>query len=645
MSARHLTSAQRRWLESELEAWESQGVISETQGEQILGTYESEDTQILRMRSTLVFVLMSMAGFLLGLALLLLISFNWEAMSRVEKLALFLVAVPVVHGLALYLRFRRAWPMLGEIVAFIACGIYGAGIWLVAQAYHIDAHYPDGFWWWALGVVPFALLYDSLLLHALTALLLAIWVGNEVPPQLGPQPVMTALTLPLLVLPGLLSAYRAPSPWRMGVYLPLVAFWVVLQGISRSQLFVAPLWVGTVGALFLVTAEAHGIGNRLAIPYRLWGAVLSTIALSILGSTEFWMNAPPSNAAPSMGNVEPLTATYLTLLGIAVANLGLAAGVVLRAGSRRNERMTRMVIPALAAGLMGGLTGWFFVQEGTIPRWWMPVALCNLTLLSLVIYLIRTGLRDERLMPFLGGVLVFLHQAIGRYIDLADSLGMLGGAGILALTGAGLFLIAAYWSRLRVTRKKIDDKPVDTTSRLAWLTPVIEWFTARLPVVVGLAVVLQVGVLAGMVVVEALPLYVGTRVMLRVQPVDPRSLMRGDYVTLSYDFSRWPAAGIVDRNGKAVQPMYYGPVYVGLKLDEDGVHHKPSSFGTTVPTAPLYLHGRADMHQLRFGIEAYYLREGTGKRLEDLRNKQKLSAEVAVAPWGQAKLVRLIEDE
>jgi len=47
------------------------------------------------------------------------------------------------------------------------------------------------------------------------------------------------------------------------------------------------------------------------------------------------------------------------------------------------------------------------------------------------------------------------------------------------------------------------------------------------------------GILAGMLVAHAYPLWVGKEIALRVvQPIDPRSLFRGEYVILSYDLSR-----------------------------------------------------------------------------------------------------------
>ena len=42
--------------------------------------------------------------------------------------------------------------------------------------------------------------------------------------------------------------------------------------------------------------------------------------------------------------------------------------------------------------------------------------------------------------------------------------------------------------------------------------------------------------------------------------------------------------------------------------------------------------------RLEFGIETFYVPEGTGHRYEDAARQWHLTAEIALAPWGQAKL-------
>ena len=47
-----------------------------------------------------------------------------------------------------------------------------------------------------------------------------------------------------------------------------------------------------------------------------------------------------------------------------------------------------------------------------------------------------------------------------------------------------------------------------------------------------------------MIAIHACPLVLGERILLKIQPVDPRDLFRGDFVILSYDISRIPEEGI-----------------------------------------------------------------------------------------------------
>ena len=54
----------------------------------------------------------------------------------------------------------------------------------------------------------------------------------------------------------------------------------------------------------------------------------------------------------------------------------------------------------------------------------------------------------------------------------------------------------------------------------------------RIPLL-ALVVLLQTAALVGMVAIKQRTLITGTPVLLKTEPVDPRSLFRGDYVILS----------------------------------------------------------------------------------------------------------------
>jgi uncharacterized membrane protein len=174
MDKRAISTKQRAWLLEALQDWRGHGIVSEEQAGRILDLYETPAAIADRQRSRGIFTLMGIA------AVLLLIGYNWDAMPRGLKLVVIFGAVAAAHGGGVSLRYVRHVGPLSEVAFFLGCLFYGAGIWLVAQIFHLSAHYPDGVWWWAVGVLPFALCLDTLLLHALFVALMALWAGMEV---------------------------------------------------------------------------------------------------------------------------------------------------------------------------------------------------------------------------------------------------------------------------------------------------------------------------------------------------------------------------------------------------------------------------------------------------------------------------------
>jgi uncharacterized membrane-anchored protein len=169
--------------------------------------------------------------------------------------------------------------------------------------------------------------------------------------------------------------------------------------------------------------------------------------------------------------------------------------------------------------------------------------------------------------------------------------------------------------------------------------------SARTQMLLAVAfVALQVGILAAMVALDSLPYAFGQRIKLPVEPVDPRDLFRGDYVVLGYEFNRLSPGqvpGLPTDESPPYRTSAGRDVYVALKPEGD--HYVADLVSTTPPSRGPYLHGRTvGPHRAEFGIEAYYVQEGEGRRLENLIRQRRLLAEVAV--WrGQAKLVRLVE--
>lgn len=175
---------------------------------------------------------------------------------------------------------------------------------------------------------------------------------------------------------------------------------------------------------------------------------------------------------------------------------------------------------------------------------------------------------------------------------------------------------------------------------------VFGWLKARERRILLITVVAQLLILVGMIALRMIPLVTGQTVLVRVQPIDPRDLFRGDYVILSYEFSRTSPDGIegvpVNERGKWSKKWEGRTVYVPLVLDSDRVHWRAGKVTVVKPETGLFLKGQMLRYgAMEFGIESYYVQEGTGRQFEQAIRDRKLSAELAVTSSGQAALKRL----
>jgi uncharacterized membrane-anchored protein len=172
----------------------------------------------------------------------------------------------------------------------------------------------------------------------------------------------------------------------------------------------------------------------------------------------------------------------------------------------------------------------------------------------------------------------------------------------------------------------------------------------------GAAALIQLTLLALMVGDHAQILRDGTEVTLRTQLVDPHDFLRGDYATLNYDISALPAGSLKDQPAGGRNPI----VFVTLAPNRDGIYQAISvhTEAVAVKSPEVLIRGRVvsgadcgpkgdlfcDLLQIHYNLESYFVPEGEGKTLEQLRNERKLTVVAAVAPTGRAAIKRLLVD-
>ena len=91
-----------------------------------------------------------------------------------------------------------------------------------------------------------------------------------------------------------------------------------------------------------------------------------------------------------------------------------------------------------------------------------------------------------------------------------------------------------------------------------------------------------------MIAMRAIPLVTGQTVLVQVEPVDPRDLFRGDYVILSYDFSRVSQQeihGLSEQQRGSWKKLEGRAVYVPLVPDSTGAHMRAGKVTVVKPEA------------------------------------------------------------
>jgi len=148
----------------------------------------------------------------------------------------------------------------------------------------------------------------------------------------------------------------------------------------------------------------------------------------------------------------------------------------------------------------------------------------------------------------------------------------------------------------------------------------------------------------------------GYTIYIPTAPVDPRDLFRGDYVQLEYDIA-FPSNAIVqqfldnnpdirDQNPHKSKPHI---VYLSLSMSQNGIA-EAVALSLVKPTQGLFIKGRIKGGKWRrrqtsglieFGIEKYFVEQGTGLALEEKRGQRNewqtaMEMEVALGSDGTA---------
>ena len=168
-------------------------------------------------------------------------------------------------------------------------------------------------------------------------------------------------------------------------------------------------------------------------------------------------------------------------------------------------------------------------------------------------------------------------------------------------------------------------------------------------------------IVLGMIAYSMYPLVYGQEIKMKVRPLDPRDLMRGNYVSLNYDFNRLELAdmfsegalpvrleNVVENRLDSNRNYNFGEV-VFLELSDNQGFYSTKAVWTKKPAnGKIYLKATVDSHygtylRLHAGIEDFYTDVKQAKALEKAmrasETRDNTYAVLKVAANGMARLV------
>jgi len=251
---------------------------------------------------------------LIGFGAMSFVAAHWSEMPRVFRIALIFGGLFASYGIAGVL-FERRHPAFAHAAVLAGVSIFGAGIMLIAQMFHIEGNPPDAVLTWALGALAAGILLHSRPALALAMLLICLWSGWE-------MSISGSVHWPFLLGWGAVAAVIARERWVGGLHLAAVALaiWIISLGYTLFASDGAGHSVVVVVGLLIAGAGVADprVDRRFAdwsIPAVAYG---TTIAFAGLFALQFIEEAPLSTFI-----LLAIGALVLVLGGIA---LGLREG-------------------------------------------------------------------------------------------------------------------------------------------------------------------------------------------------------------------------------------------------------------------------------------------------------------------------------
>ncbi|WP_353630888.1 GDYXXLXY domain-containing protein [Achromobacter xylosoxidans] len=423
---------------------------------------------------------------------------------------------------------------------------------------------------------------------------------------LGPDVILRFLSGGLIALAGAGLIWRvlAPELLRDDLLDALLDF-----DMARAAFVWLPIAVTGAWATAVILTLAHRWGGKRghALQPLAWAFLLSVQGMVWLASGLSVLQLP------AMWQLHPQTA------------LLVCAGAVLPAAAAMAVLWPRRHV------LTPGVTWGVPIALLLLALFWLPSPGVGFALAWLLLGfgLNQLGVTIFGVLSLLAYLGVYYYQLDVPLLQKALWLG--GGAVLLFVLRVLVWLVP----RLMRTQDPSRRAPLPPVS------PALRWRT--LAILGGLALVLVVA--NGSIWQREKLLASGKPVILELAPVDPRSLMQGDYMALNFAAGREVTRLRLGGERPDTEDSVMGEAsdgYVMLTVDSRGVYQPVRIQTDATPHADdeVPLRYRVRDNQVRIVTNAYFFPEGQAKRYEVAK-----FGELRVAENGEALLVRMLGED
>lgn len=273
LEKRTITSEQFDWLGRELSRFEQTGLITPEQVQSMLSSYK------VKGKTSFMRILLVIGAILIGVGVLSFIAGNWDSLSKTVKFSLILFGLAGTYVIGW--KMEEDFPKTSRSFYYIGLAVYGSGIFLIGQMFHLSSEPQQAFLVWACGAVPLVLYLKDRWVAMFSIILTGIY-ASSIWDSYNSYPYLVWALIPLFYWINERWLQKSKSVFFLNNALLIFCFWATFIRLSWHGGIIALIFllVGT-GIVFLPFSHYTDVLERQ-------GSLIHGIAAIALTFPDLW---------------------------------------------------------------------------------------------------------------------------------------------------------------------------------------------------------------------------------------------------------------------------------------------------------------------------------------------------------------------